>query len=141
MSENKSSVVTIGCKLPHGLELSVKKPDGDIDRVTINGMNASRIVGGYGITENVSADFWNAWLKKNHKFPALANGTLFVHTDTKSVEGEAKNRRTVTTGLEPIDPIKAGMMKGADGNNDPEALKMYQKQMQDNPDRNRQRVE
>jgi hypothetical protein len=141
MSNDKATFVTIGCKLPHGLIIEARDNSGEIVRVTLNGANAARIVGGYGITENVPADVWNAWLKKHAKFPAVINGQVFVHTDLKSVEGEAKNRRNVASGFESIDPIKNGMLKGADGQDDKEALKTYQEQVKSNPDRFRQRVE
>lgn len=141
MSKDSSTVVTIGCKLPHGLIIEARDNSGEIQRVTLKGANDARIVGGYGITENVPADVWGAWLKRHAKFPAVVNGQVFVHTDIKSVESEAKNRREVVTGFEPIDPVKNGMLKGAHGEPDEEALKTYRKQVSENPDRNRQRVE
>jgi len=136
-----SEVVIVGCKLPHGLILELKRPNGETERVTVAGMNAVRIVGGYGLTPNVSKEFWDAWIKKNHRHAALANGTLFIHTDGKSAESMAKERRDVASGFEAIDPLKNGMLKGADGQLDEEAAKDYRKRMGENPDRNRQRVE
>lgn len=141
MSKENPTHVTIGCKLPHGLIISAKNNEGEVVSVTLNGANAARIVGGYGITENVPLELWNAWLKRHHKHAAVVNGQVFQHTDLKSVESEARNRRDVVTGLEPIDPIKNGMLKGANGELDDEALKSYRKQQSENPDRNRQRVE
>lgn len=140
--ENSTGVVAIGCKLPCGLIISAKNNEGEMVHVTLKGANDARIVGGYGITENVSLDLWNAWLKRHHKHAAVANGQVFIHNDVKGAEAIAKERKEVVTGFEPIDPIKNGMLKGANGENDPEALKLYQKQMKENPDRNRQqRVE
>lgn len=141
-NEPAAQYVTIGCKLPHGLIIEARGSDGDIVRHTLNGANAARIVGGYGITENVSADLWKAFLKKNAKMAAVVNGQIFVHSDLKSVESEAKNRRNIETGFEPIDPVKTGMLKGPGGDVDDEALKDYRKKVSENPDRNRQqRVE
>lgn len=140
-NENSTKVVTIGCKLPHGLIISARDNSGEVVSVTLKGANAARIVGGYGITEGVSSDLWNAWLKKNAKFPAVLNGSVFIHNDLKSAEQIAKERRDVPSGFEAIDPIKNGMLKGATGEMDEEALKNYRKQQQENPDRNRQRVE
>jgi len=139
--ENSTGFVTIGCKLPHGLIISARNMEGETVNVTLAGANAARIVGGYGITENVPKDLWDAWLKKNHKLPAVLNGAVFIHNDLKSAEQIAKERRDVPSGFEAIDPIKNGMLKGATGEMDEEALKNYRKQQQENPDRNRQRVE
>lgn len=139
--ETTGSFVTIGCKLPHGLIISARNTEGDTVSLTLKGANDARIVGGYGITENVPVELWNAWLKKHHKHMAVVNGQLFVHNDLKSAEQIAKERREVTTGFEPIDPIKNGMLKGATGELDEEALKSYNKQRAENPDKNRQRVE
>lgn len=136
-----SEVVIVGCKLPHGLILELKRPNGDVERVTIAGMNNKRIVGGYGLTPNVPKEFWDTWLKKNHRHAAISNGTLFIHTDGKSAESMAKERRDVTSGFEAIDPLKNGMLKGPDGQVDEEAAKVYRQQMNENPDRNRQQVE
>lgn len=140
-NEASAQFVTIGCKLPHGLIIEARGNDGEMVKHTLNGTNAARIVGGYGITENVPGDLWKAWLKKNAKFPAVVNGQVFQHTDLKSAESIARERKDIQTGLEPIDPVKTGMLRGANGEIDEEALKNYRQQVGENPDRNRQRVE
>lgn len=140
-NDTAPSFLTIGCKLPHGLIIEARNNEGEMVRITLKGANDARIVGGYGITENVSADLWKAWLKKNAKFPAVLNGSVFVHNDLKSAESIAKERRDVSTGFERIDPVKNGMLKGPNGENDEEALKKYREQVGQNPDRNRQRAE
>lgn len=139
--DNDPQFVTIGCKLPHGLIIEARNNDGEMQRVTLNGANAARIVGGYGITEAVPAAVWNAWLKRNAKFPAVINGQVFIHTDLKSAESIARERRDVRSGFEAIDPVQNGMLKGPHGENDSDALLAYKKQVNENPDRNRQRVE
>lgn len=139
--ENSTGFVTVGCKLPHGLIISARTTGGEVVSVTLKGANAARIIGGYGITENVPKDLWDAWLKKNHKHAAVLNGSVFIHDDLKGAESVAKERRDVSSGFEAIDPLKNGMLRGPDGNTDEEAAKVYRQQMAENPDRNRQRVE
>lgn len=140
--DSATGVVTVGCKLPNGLHLDLKANDGAIVRHTLKGANAARIVGGYGITENIPDDFMKAWLKKNAKHPAVISGAVFIHNDTKSAETIAKERSgAVTTGLEPVDPLKNGMLKGADGELDKSAVALYNEQRNKNPSRNSQRVE
>jgi hypothetical protein len=141
MNDTATKLVSVGCKLPHGIHLDMKAQDGSLQRVTLKGANDARIVGGYGITENVSAEFMTAWLKKNARHAAVVNQSIFLHNDTRSAESMAKERRDIPTGLEGIDPVKTGMLKGANGENDADALKAYNKARAENPDRNRQRVE
>jgi hypothetical protein len=138
---NAPTHVSVGCKLPNGLILDLKTNSGDAQRVTLKGANAARIIGGYGITENVPAAFMDQWLKKNQRHPAVVNGSIFLHNDTESAEAIAKERRDIATGLDAIDPLKLGMLKGPDGKADPEALKSYNHAKATNPERNRQRVE
>lgn len=142
-NEESVKLVSVGCKLPHGLHLDLKSNDGPV-RVTLKGANDARIVGGYGITENVSAEFMQQWLKKNARHQAVVNGLIFLHADTKGAEATAKERGAdsrTATGLEAIDPIKNGMLRGANGEDDKAALAKYHEQRSTNPDRNRQRAE
>lgn len=140
-SENSSSVMVVGCKLPHGLILRVKNKDGMIQEHQLKGANASRIVGGFGLTENIPEDFMKRWLQENAKHPAVVNGFVFIHTDTRSAESMAKERRTLSTGLEAIDPVAANMLRGENGEVDKAALANYNMLKAKNPDRNRQQVE
>jgi len=143
--ENKVSeatkLVSVGCKLPHGLVLSLTTGGGDVISHTLKGMNAKRIVGGHGITENIPADFMMMWLEKNARHPAVKNGSIFIHSHTKSAEAMARERVKNQSGLEPIDPIKNGMLKNENGDLDKAAVAVYNKARESNPDRNRQQVE
>lgn len=136
-----NKLFTIGCKIPNGLLLQLKNENGDMEEVLLAGANSSRIVGGFGITKDVDAEFFTAWLKKNPKLPAITTGAIFVinTNEAKAVAGEARSRDKVRTGLEPIDPEASGMLNGADGKTpEPAALAQYRKQKRENPDRNRQ---
>jgi hypothetical protein len=133
--------VTVGCKLPHGIILDVKTASGELVRQIIKGSNDARIVGGYGITENVSSELWDQWLKEHPRHKAVLNGSLFIHNELKSAISIAKERRKVETGLDPVDPLRSGMLVGADGKVDPVAERNYRKQCAENPDRNKQQRE
>lgn len=139
--ETAAKTVAVGCKLPCGLVLELVTNDGIKVRHTLKGANASRIIGGYGITENIPAEFMERWLKKNAKHPAVVNGSIFYHTDVKGAEATAKERRDLVTGLEAIDPVKAGMLRNEQGEPDKAALAAYNELKSKNPDRNRQQVE
>lgn len=140
MTEPKNEgtkVVTVGCNLSNGLHLDLKGKDGPV-RFTLKGRNAARIYGGFGITEGIPEDFMREWLKRNAKHPAVVNGSIFVHEDAASAQDIGKERREIRTGLEPIDPVRSGMLKTEGGSDDAKALKDYREAQQKNPDRNRQ---
>jgi hypothetical protein len=134
-------VVAVGCKIPTGLHLDLVANDGAKIRHTLKGANAARIVGGYGITENIPVEFMERWLKKNSRHPAVLSGAIFYHTDVNGAKATAKERCDLVTGLEPIDPLKTGMLRGPDGENDRAAVADYNELKSKNPDRNRQQVE
>lgn len=138
---SSSDKVIVGCKLPNGLHLDLKTKEGDRVRITLNGTNAARIVGGYGLTHNVPTDFMSEWLKKNAKHAAVVNGSIFIHGDEASAVSIAKERQEIETKLEPIDPVKSGMLSNEHGQVDPKALRDYQAQQAKNPMRNMQQQE
>lgn len=127
----------VGCKLPHGLHLELFAPDGKvIEAHKINGNNSRRIIGGYGLTDGIPRGFMDEWLERNANHPAVLNQSIFIHTNAKSAESAAKERRKERTGLEALDPIgeakKRGLVLDSDAERD------YRKQQAENPDRNRQ---
>lgn len=145
MTENTSAAasdktVTVGCKLPHGLILELKNNDGDPVRYTLKGANSSRIVGGHGLTEGIDAEFMSQWFKRHARHPAVVNNMIFLHSNPKAAASIAKERRDLVTGFEAIDPLKKGMMEDEKGEVDKGALKKYEQQKAENPDRNRQQV-
>lgn len=96
---SKEKMVTIGCKLPNGLLLEVGNKN-----VQINGANSSNVVGGHGITYNVDAELWQAWLKQNADRDVVKNGFVFAHDKPANAKAEAKEKTDTKTGQEPIDP-------------------------------------
>jgi hypothetical protein len=91
--------VSVGCKLPNGLKISV----GTVS-VTLNGTNSARVIGGHGITEGVDGDFFDAWLKANKDRDVVKNSFVFAQTSTKKAEDEAKEKKDEKTGLDPLNP-------------------------------------
>ncbi len=106
-----SEVVTVGCKLPNGLVVDI-----DGYTVTLNGANASNIVGGYGLTENVDKAAFEKWLKAHADQPYVKNELIFAQAKTNSAESKAKENAAVKSGLEglPQNNPAAGIEK-ADG--------------------------
>ena len=92
--------LTVACKLPHGLFLTVGAKS-----VTIAGANSSRIIGGYGLTA-VDKDFWDAWVAENHTLVLLKNGMVFVQDSGNKAEGQAKEQAELKSGFEPLDMNK-----------------------------------
>lgn len=102
------ATVLIGCKLPHGLQLSlVGKPE---VQVILNGQNQHAKgkdyfvpLTAYGETE-IDNDFWQAWKKENEGLDMVKNGLIFEAPVNKPTELSAKAKDTAPSKLEPIDP-------------------------------------
>lgn len=95
----KQKTVTVGCKLPNGLIIEVGGQS-----VELNGANASNIVGGHGITYDVDADFFNAWLEAHQDRDMVKNGFVFAHEEAKNTKAEAREKADNETKLEAINP-------------------------------------
>jgi hypothetical protein len=131
LNKKSGDKVAVGCKLPHGIVLRLYKPTSqndsngkeitvfvaDGDPVTLNGTNADkkggRVVGGYGLTENVDADFMDAWMTQNPNFPAVKNGLIFVAPRVDKARDQAKEQ-TEVRGIETIDPEHPERHNGPD---------------------------
>ncbi len=97
------ATVTVGCKLPHGLHLDINGK-----RVTVNGVNSTEIIGGYGMTKDVDKEFFDAWMALNREHPAVKNELIFSDVQTSSAHAKAVERKDEKTGFEAIDPKKPG---------------------------------
>lgn len=93
-----TNTVVIGCKLPNGFFMQV----GDAIHA-INGFNASNVIGGHGITEDVPADLWAAWLAENKDRDLVKNGFVFAHGDEKDTKAEAKEKAKTKSKTEPLE--------------------------------------
>jgi hypothetical protein len=127
------------------LQLRIKHEDGSVVAYILKGTNAARIVGpngagvGYGLTDGIPTEFMTEWLKRNAKHPAVANGSIFMHTSEKGAMARAREGREIRTGIEPIDPMQDAQARGLTV--DKEAEASYRRQIAENPMRNRQIVE
>lgn len=97
------NVVTVACKLPHGLVLEMK----DSPPVAINGsLHASAVAHGYGITEGVPAEFFTAWAAKYKDATFIRKGMVFALPKTDDVKAKAKETKALKTGFERVNPEK-----------------------------------
>ena len=93
--------ITVGCKLPHGLEIRV----GDKTQV-LKGTNSALVIGGHGITDGVDKDLFDAWLAANKDAAAVINGLIFAHGKTESAKAEAAEKAANKNGFEGLNPTK-----------------------------------
>lgn len=105
-----AKTVAIGCRLPHGIIL--EHPNKPGVKVAVKGLNRAAILGApHAVTEEVDADFWDAWKAANPEFPALKSGALFVAGSAAHVAAIAKELKGEKTGLEALDPESMGVKK------------------------------
>ena len=95
----KQKTVIVGCKLPNGLIIEVGGQS-----VELNGANASNIIGGHGITYDVDADLFNAWMEAHQDRDMVKNGFVFAHDKAADTKAEAAEKADNATGLEAVDP-------------------------------------
>jgi hypothetical protein len=121
--------VTVACKLPNGLILrvfswaeqdlpilgggfkteKVSIPMGE--PVLVHGtafpygeLPKVLIVGGYALTPNVDADFWDLWLEQNKSSDLVRKNQVRAMEKPDDASAWAKDHATVQSGLEPINP-------------------------------------
>lgn len=122
------SVVTVACKLPHGLVIrdmnetdafenvmgggkrktKVYRPVGR--PIRIKGPNVPgpfirlvEVVGGYAITEGVDAVVYARWVDANKDSAFIVNDMVFGHENGDIVRGWAKEHASTRSGMEAID--------------------------------------
>lgn len=103
---NGTKMVSVGCKLPNGLLCELGKVgDNDYTVVRLKGSNDALVVGGFGITENVSESFWNAWVKKHRGMAFIRNQLVFAMPDAASARDYAQDHATKKSGFEALDAM------------------------------------
>ena len=111
------AVVTVGCRLPSGLEIQV----GD-KKIELAGQNQRYKELGieiillkdedYGTTE-VDASFWEAWKQiVGQDFAPLKSGAIFESKNATEAKAQAKDLKEKKTGHEPM-PQTDGNVKAA----------------------------
>lgn len=133
-----TDTVIVGCKLPNGLHLDLRNNEGEVIRHTIAGANAARIVGGYGLTPGVPAEFMAKWFEVNARHPAVVNKSIFIHSQASSARSIAKEHEKLETGLQPLDPVKLDMLNNENGEIDKKELAKFRQAQAENPRAGRQ---
>lgn len=123
-----ATTVTVACKHPHGLKLrlfemvertevthggtrTIKVAQERHDTVTIKG-NAhpqnrapnATISHGFALTHGVPKEFWDAWVEQNKDSDLVKNGLIFAHAGAANTEAESREKESVKSGLERLDP-------------------------------------
>lgn len=98
----KNNTITVGCKLPNGLTIEINNQS-----ITLNGANSAALIGGHGITYDVDADLFNAWLEAHKDRDMVKNGFIFAHESSKDTKAEAKEKTGNATKLEALKPDDA----------------------------------
>jgi hypothetical protein len=136
-------VVTVACRMPNGLRLriydfietyenvigggqrpfrkAVRRPKPDVVlkgfTVPYGVMPNQTVVGGYGLTHEVDADFFSEWMKQNAESDLVKNNIVIAHEKADVVVKRAKEHNDTKSGLEPLDPgtvFKGGVEEPVD---------------------------
>ena len=101
-----TKLVTIGCKLPNGIIIVL----GD-KKAKINGFNQNmvQVADGFGITENVDEELFDAWLAKHANFALVKNGLIFKSKNANEATAKGKDLKGKKGGLEQLDPAAEGV--------------------------------
>ena len=129
--------VTVACKLLTGIQLQLqrKQPrivagrDGD-EMVDYNvktgkifhiwgpelprgglpeGFTPPMIVGGYALTPNLPASFWNDWVEQNKRTAFVESGMIFAYEHNSDIASRGKDYEGKMSGLEPVARDKNGI--------------------------------
>lgn len=126
-----AETVTVGCKLPSGLKMRIFhevtrdipvmgggvkeakefEPIPNAPSYTLNGFSHEQktapehaIIGGAALTHGIPKDFWDAWYKQNRNSDLVRNGLIFAHVSESEARAEAKDKVSLKSGLERLDP-------------------------------------
>lgn len=101
------ATIVIGCKLPNGLTLV--HPKLKHARVTLAGLNSSKIIGATHVTTEVDQEFWAAFKEAHKDYTPLTSGAIFEARNVTEAQAIAKERKAQKTGLEPVPQDAAGV--------------------------------
>lgn len=113
VEEIKNDTVMVCSNFPRDIIFEVEDNNGKTREIHIKG-NATNLrgksagilpIGAYGITANIPAEAWEKVLVKYRDDSRLKNGLIFASTPSKARK-EAKERKDLRNGFEPIDPKK-----------------------------------
>lgn len=112
--------VTVALKLPNGLVLELKenkelglkgRPEVYVARgsaLPYGVASEFSIVGGFGLTPNIDADFFAEWLVRNANLSVVKEGLIFAHAKASDASVQAREFAELRSGLEALDPEKPG---------------------------------
>lgn len=123
-----TATVTVACKIPQGMRCVIHE-ERELNEVTLGGSRRvkesfptdrefiikgpahaqnegprCRVVAGFAITEGVPKDLWDEWRRQFAALPAVKSGMIFAYESLDKVVDGAKDKRTVKTGLERLNP-------------------------------------
>jgi hypothetical protein len=130
MAKKSGSFVSVGCRVPMGLELRLFKGFDTQEPVMGGGTRAvtvyrevpgksvmlkgfataqgvspgHQIIGGYGLTHNVDKEFMEEWLKQNAESDLVKNQLVFIRETPSEARKEANNLRDNKSNMERLDP-------------------------------------
>ncbi len=128
--------VTVACKFPAGIRLQLctevkfveeTMAGGRIQRTrydkvgetyivrgpstpngqTPKGYKRPEVEGGYALTSNIPADFWEKWLHQNAENPLVTGKMIFASPTRDHAIGESQELEGTRSGFEPLDPDNA----------------------------------
>lgn len=102
--KGRSKFVTVACKLPHGLWMEVNEPGQPSVKMLARGVNSSDIIGGYGLTDNIPRDFWEAWYENHKALQFVQKNLIWAIKDRQSAQSKAKELAELRHGMEPLNP-------------------------------------
>jgi hypothetical protein len=94
--------VTVGCKLPHGIIMTLGAGPTE-KRVKVHGANHKSAIGGHGITEGVDEEFMTEWLKQFASIDPVKRGHIFVFPKKSDAAAFAEERKGEKTGFERLE--------------------------------------
>lgn len=109
-----AEVVTVGCKLPHGLWMEMQAEGQPAIKILARGCNSSDVIGGFGITPNVPKDFWEAWLKEHREMKYVKNKQIWAYGSTAGARDKAREMAEIKHGMEGlnVEKLPQGLEKG-----------------------------
>lgn len=111
-----SKLLTVGCRLPHGLVLEVGTPGADNYRqIKLNGPFSKNSAGhgvltvnGYAFTK-VPEDFWQEFTRAHKGATYLVNRMIYAEdSDEKAQSATKQGESAGKTGFEALNPDKPG---------------------------------
>ena len=140
--------ISIACKLPNGIvlrtgtftEVPVSVLGGGVrmervwqadgQSITLKGNSRpfggeyqAPIDGGYALTHGVDLDLWTRWFEDNKDSPLVKNQMVFAHAKKDFVEGMAKDRSEIRSGMEPLQPKQDPRTKSLNSSVEPDNRK------------------